>query len=336
MTEAHLYNRGKDKSVDCYLCRHRCHIKEGASGICKVRENREGMLVSIFYGQPCALSVDPIEKKPLFHFYPGSESLSIATLGCNFQCPFCQNWNISQYGRDKTESAGSYSVSPKEVVEHAIKNNCKTIAYTYSEPTIFYEYAKDISKIAKENGIKNIFVTNGFMTREMLDDMHPLLGAANVDLKTFSEKTYKQIIKGDLKGVLDSIEYMKHLGVWLEITTLIIPGMNDSTEEITSIAKFIAGVDPSIPWHISRFYPHYKTSDNQPTSIEKLSGAYEIGKSEGLHYIYLGNVPGDAHENTLCFKCNELLIERSGFTVKKINLVNGKCPKCNEKVSGVF
>lgn len=342
-----------------------------------VRENQEGTLYSIFYGKPVAMAVDPIEKKPLYHFYPGSKSFSIATLGCNFQCPFCQNWDISQYGRDQTidhrqktidqrqktkdkrlerdegsptlatsngqlatdEGRGKMDeniVVPEKVMQAALDEGCKTIAYTYSEPTIFFEYAYDIAKEAEKYDLKNIFVTNGFMTREMLDLFHPNLHAANIDLKAFKKETYKNFIKGDLNGVLDSIEYMKKLGIWIEVTTLIVPEMNDSKEELRDIAQFIASVGKDIPWHISRYHPAYHVTDKSPTSEKTLAYAYEEGKKAGLRYIYLGNIQANEKENTYCYNCNKLLIKRNGFYVEENKIKNGTCYNCNTQIDGVF
>jgi pyruvate formate lyase activating enzyme len=313
-----------------------------------VRENKGGVLYSVFYGRPCALAVDPIEKKPLFHFLPGTRSFSVATLGCNFQCGFCQNWDISQYGRDEgvagfslrprsPDEARYPKVPPEEVVKLALEQDCKTISYTYSEPTIFYEYAKDIASIAAPKGLQSVFVTNGYMSRGMLDDFHPLLSAANVDLKAFKKETYRKVMKAELEGVLDSIAYMKQKGIWIEITTLIVPGMNDSEGELKDIAKFIAGMGIEIPWHISRFHPQYKMRDREATPAEALRRAYAIGKEAGLKYVYLGNIPGDDKENTYCWNCNERLIERCGFAISANKLTSGpKCPKCSSKIDGIF
>lgn len=345
MFEASLYAKNPDKSADCFLCRHKCHIKDGKAGICMVRENKGGTLYSIFYGKPCALAVDPIEKKPLFHFYPASRSYSVATLGCNFQCEFCQNWDISQFGRSgqwnvKPETwnveHGTWNALPEEIVKNARDAGCKSISYTYSEPTIFYEYARDIAALAKPAGIENIFVTNGFMTREMLDESHGWLAAANVDLKAFKKETYRKVMKGDLDGVLDSIAYMKKLGIWIEITTLIVPQMNDDEKELKDIAEFIAGVGTEIPWHISRFHPQYKMTDKPPTPIGVMRKAYELGKSAGLKYVYMGNVAGDETENTFCWNCGAKLIERFGFSVgKNIITKDSTCPKCGAKIDGI-
>lgn len=342
MFEASLYRKKDDGTVECHLCRHNCKIKDGASGVCKVRKNKGGVLYSIFYGKPCSATVDPIEKKPLFHFYPGSRSFSIATLGCNFQCEFCQNWDISQYGRSGKQEAGSRTemleeAEPWVIVEGAVKNKCRSISYTYSEPTIFYEYARDIAALAKPKGIENIFVTNGYMSREMLDEAKNWLSAANIDLKAFKEETYNKMIKGSLKGVLDSIVYMRSLGIWIEITTLIVPGMNDDEKELKQIAEFIAGVGMEVPWHISRFHPQYKMQDRSATPLSTMGMAYDIGKKAGLRYVYMGNVPGDDKESTFCWNCGEKLIERFGFNVGENKLLKSQnCPKCRAKIDGIF
>lgn len=337
MKEARLYTKGPDSSADCSLCRHRCRILDGGRGICMVRENRGGTLYTLFYGKPVAVAIDPIEKKPLYHFLPGTNSFSIATVGCNFQCPFCQNWDISQYGRTDTAREAAYNAPPEKIAEEAHNSGCRTIAYTYSEPTVFFEYAFDIARAAEKYDIKNIYVTNGFMTREMLDEFHPLLHAANVDLKAFDPKTYKTMMKAELKGVLDSIEYMKKLGIWIEITTLVVTGMNDSRKELKDIAKFIAGVGIEIPWHISRFHPDYKINDRDATSEGTLQMAYDLGKEAGLRYVYVGNVHAEEKENTFCYKCGDELIARFGFSVQKnIIAANSKCPKCGVLIDGVF
>lgn len=339
MHAARFYKKEKNKTVRCFLCRHNCLIREGRRGICMARENKDGELFSIFYGHPCALAVDPIEKKPLFHFHPGTKSFSVATPGCNFQCGFCQNWDISQLNNSKIpDSIQSVSeISPQQVVDRAISSSCRTVSYTYTEPTVFYEYARDIATLAKQHGIENVFVTNGFMSRETLDDAKLWLAAANVDLKAFREETYKRAMKADLKGVLDSIVCMKKLGVWIEITTLVVPDMNDGQDELKDTAEFIAGVSKEIPWHISRFHPQYRMQNIPPTPHKTMRTAYEIGKSAGLKYVYMGNVPGDETENTYCWNCGEKLIERFGFQVEK-NLLAGKniCPKCKSKIDGVF
>lgn len=291
MYEALLYTDDGEKGrLRCGLCRHRCILSEGASGRCGVRKNIDGKLYSIFYGRPIAIALDPIEKKPLYHFMPGSSTLSIACPGCNFECAFCQNSDISQYGRVKSVREPAMEISPEEICAEAEAQGAKSISYTYTEPTVFFEYALDIARIAAQRGLANIFVTNGFMTREAIDLIAPFLNAANVDLKSFSVKSYRDIMKGDLDGVCNSIRYMHELGIWIEITTLIVPGMNDDMGELRELAEFIVSVDPGIPWHISRFIPRYQMMDRVATPIATLEEACEIGKSTGLKYVHIGNV----------------------------------------------
>ncbi|MFH1874543.1 MAG: AmmeMemoRadiSam system radical SAM enzyme [Pseudomonadota bacterium] len=335
MHQALLYTKEDNLKVQCKLCRHHCRIGIDQSGLCHVRVNKEGELYSIFYGKPVAMGVDPIEKKPLYHYYPGSQSFSIATLGCNFKCSFCQNWNISQYDPKHSPQVVE-EVSPEKVVAHAKANRCQSISYTYTEPTIFFEYALDCAKLAKENNIGNNFVTNGYMTREAIDLIRPYLDAANVDLKAFRKDTYRKLIGAQLDGVCDSIKYLKENGVWLEVTTLIIPGVNDDPAELKDLASFLVEVGRDIPWHVSRFYPGYQITDIPPTPVETLRKAYEIGKKVGLRYIYLGNVKEPAMERTYCYKCNEILIERSGYSVESNSISEkSQCPSCKAEIDGI-
>jgi len=288
MKEAMFYEKLADKGVHCYLCAHHCKIAPGKTGICRVRINKEGTLYSLVYAKPIAVNIDPIEKKPLYHFQPRSLTYSIATLGCNFQCGFCQNWQISQ-NRERLGSL-SETLEPKEVVNQAKASGCLSISYTYTEPTVFFEYAYDTAKLAKQSGLYNIFVTNGYMSQEALKAIAVYLDAANIDLKSFREEFYIKNCKASLQPVLDSIKLAKQLGIWLEITTLIIPGENDSKAELTEIAEFIAAVNKDIPWHISRFHPDYKFLKYQPTSLGILGEAKAIGEACGLKNVYLGNV----------------------------------------------
>lgn len=334
MKEAYLYKKLDDDRVRCDLCSHRCIIKNKSRGKCCVRENTDGKLYSLVYRKLIAENSDPIEKKPLFHFLPGTYSLSIATVGCNFKCFFCQNFNISQVSCDLDRIEGK-NVSPEEIVNHALANGDRSISYTYTEPTVFFEYAYDTAKLASKNGLKNVFVTNGFMTRECLLKIEPFLDAANVDLKSFSDETYRQKIGGMLKPVLNNIILMKETGVWVEVTTLVIPGINDSEKELKQIADFLAGTDTSIPWHISAYYPQYK-SDIPPTGINKIKEAVKIGKDAGLKYVYGGNIPGSEYENTYCPKCNEILIGRLGFSISSNKIKEGSCPNCGQKIDGIF
>lgn len=332
-----LYKRKEKDKVECFLCSHHCIISEGDLGICGVRQNIDGKLYSLVYAEPITTNPDPIEKKPLYHFLPGTLSYSLATIGCNLRCDFCQNARISQISKkDKSHSSilNEREYLPENIVKEAKYKRCKSIAYTYTEPTIFFEYAFDIAKLAKEVGIANIFVTNGYMTKEALDMISPYLDAANVDLKSFSEDFYYRRCKAKLKPVLESITYMYQLGIWIEITTLVIPGENDSEEELHKIADFIANLDKDIPWHISRFFPQYRLMDYPLTPMIILKKAYDIGKEHGLRYIYLGNV-GEG-EDTYCYNCNKLLIGRDFYTIKEFNIKEGVCAFCGVKIKGVW
>lgn len=334
MKEALLYEKLPEGKVRCYLCHHRCQINEGQRGVCRVRENRGGTLYTLVYGQLISRNVDPIEKKPMFHFAPGSRSFSIATVGCNFRCDFCQNYEISQMPKDQKRIIGE-EVAPEEIVAMAKRRGCQTISYTYTEPTIFFEYALEIAQLATKEGLKNIFVTNGYMTKETLKTIHPHLHGANVDLKSFREEFYQQRCGAKLAGVLESLQVMKDLGIWVEITTLLIPGLNDDQEELRDIAKFIFSLGCETPWHISRFHPMYRLLDRPPTPVGTLERAREIGLETGLRYVYTGNVPGDVGEDTFCYKCGTLLVDRFGFQVLKYQIKENKCFKCGAEIDGV-
>jgi pyruvate formate lyase activating enzyme len=333
MKEALLYKKLSENKVRCDLCNHHCVIKEGERGICGVRENKEGALYTLVYGKAIANHIDPIEKKPFFHFLPGSLSYSIATVGCNFTCLHCQNAEISQYPKEHNGEIVGFDLSPEQIVKEAKENGCKSISYTYTEPTIFFEYALDTMKLAKEEGMKNTFITNGFMSKEAIDMMQPYLDAANIDLKSYSEKFYRTVCGGRLKPVLENIEYMKKKNIWVEVTTLVIPDMNDDPMQIISIAQFIKNIDPGIPWHISRFYPAYKLQEVPPTPAKTLINIRQMGLQVGLRYVYLGNVPGEGDgENTYCYNCHKLLIKREGFSVFENHIKDGKCPFCGAKI----
>ncbi len=333
--EAMLYEKVENSRVSCKLCAHRCRIKPDERGICGVRENRGGILTTLVYGKVIAENVDPVEKKPFFHVYPGSRSFSIATVGCNFRCIFCQNHDISQMPRE-TGSIMGRDVSPSSIVERALKTGSKTISYTYTEPTIFFEFAYDIARIAAEKGLKNVFVTNGFMTEEALETISPYLHAANVDLKAFSDDFYIKKCGARLKPVLESLKKMKELGIWVEVTTLLIPTLNDSDDELRQIADFICSLGAETPWHISRFHPQYQLTALSPTPVAAIHRAEEIGKASGLKYVYSGNVPGDAGEDTFCSHCGERLIDRYGFNIERFNLKGANCPRCGTLLDGIL
>ena len=331
MKEALFYRKLKDKKVQCSVCAHRCIIASGKQGICGVKENRKGKLYSLVYGKACAENVDPIEKKPLFHFLPGTNSLSIATVGCNFRCFHCQNAEISQMPREKGKIEG-FDLPPEKVVEDAQRFGCQSISYTYTEPTIFVEYALDCMKLAKKEGLKNNWVSNGYMTKETLELTASYLDAVNIDLKFFKDDLYIKTSGARLQPVLDSLKLIKKLGIWLEVTTLLIPGYTDQGTQLEEIAKFIKEeLGNETPWHVTRFYPAYKMMDVSSTPIKLIDQAYQIGKKEGLKYVYTGNLPGDEHENTYCPECGELVIKRTGYEIERFDK-EGKCPKCGEKI----
>jgi len=335
MKEAMLYEKLEESRVRCNLCAHRCLIKDGKRGICLVRENQDGTLYTLVYGRTISQAVDPVEKKPLFNFYPGSTAFSVATVGCNFRCDFCQNWEISQVVRDEHLIMGR-EATPEQLVAAAKRYGCRSIAYTYTEPTIFTEYAYDTAKLAHQAGIANIYVTNGYMTEEMLEAFDPYLDAANVDLKAWSDEFYRRYCGARLQPVLDSLRKMKELGIWVEVTTLVIPTLNDSDEELQHIAEFIAQeLGMETPWHISRFYPQYKLADKPPTPITTLDRAREIGLGAGLRYVYEGNVPGSQGENTFCYNCGKLLIGRYGYRIMEYHIKDSKCAYCGAEIDGV-
>lgn len=333
LKEALLYKKLPDKKVSCYLCSHRCQISDGNFGICQVRQNKGGALYTYAYGEVVAANVDPIEKKPIFHMLPGTRSFSIATAGCNFRCGFCQNWQISQKKEADRLGVSAQAMSPQEIVKSALKFKCASISYTYTEPTIFFEYASETARLAKEKGLYNIFVTNGYMTKEALEMIRPYLDAANVDLKFFDDEKYRKICGARLKPVMESIALMRTMNIWVEVTTLVVPGENDSPDELNGIAEFLAGAGKEIPWHISRFHPDYKMTDRPATPLDALKEAYQAGKDAGLRYVYIGNVYEE--EKTCCHKCGRDLISRLGFEVINNRLKKGRCPECDTKLDGV-
>jgi pyruvate formate lyase activating enzyme len=332
--EALFWEKLTGPQVHCHLCAHECKIPDGKFGVCGVRQNLRGTLYTLAYGKLIAANIDPIEKKPLYHFLPGSRSFSIATIGCNFKCGFCQNWQISQASVKDNSPFPGREATPEEIVDEAKRRQCQSISYTYTEPTIFFEYAFDTARLAKAAGLYNVFVTNGYMTRQPLVTIKPYLDAANVDLKSFREETYRKTCKGRLQPVLDSIATMKELGIWVEVTTLVIPGENDSDEELGQITAFLAGIDRNIPWHISQFHPDYEFQDHTTTPIETLKRARELGQKAGLRYIYLGNV-GEGL-NTYCYQCHGLIVDRRYMGLNTMTLNNGVCPQCGAKIEGVW
>jgi len=334
MREAMLYKKLDEDKVRCNLCNHRCTISNTRHGICGARENQGGTLYSLVYNKAVSGNLDPIEKKPLYHFYPGTGSYSIATVGCNFRCNFCQNSDISQMPMVRNQTCGR-KYEPKNIVSDAIRLKAASIAYTYTEPTIFFEYAYDTAKIASEKDIKNVFVTNGYMTTEALDTINFYLDAANVDLKSFSDEFYRRNCGATLEPVLKSLQHMKELSIWVEVTTLVIPKLNDSEDELRQIAEFILSLGPETPWHVSAFHPTYQLTNLPRTPVDTLRKARQIGKDCGLRYVYCGNIPGDEGENTYCYNCGEVLIRRVGYRIREYNIEEGKCFNCGTEIDGV-
>ncbi|MFO7715508.1 AmmeMemoRadiSam system radical SAM enzyme [Desulfosarcina sp.] len=334
--EAWLYETMQGQRVRCRLCSHMCIIGSGSRGICGVRENRDGVLETRVYGRLIAASDDPIEKKPIFHMLPGSRSFSIATVGCNFKCRFCQNADIAQMPADANGRVTGDPTTPQQVVAAARQRGCASIAYTYTEPTVFFEFACETAQLANRHGIKNIFVTNGFMSAEALERVSPWLDAANVDLKAYNDDFYKQQCGARLEPVKETLRRMKRLNVWVEITTLIIPGLNDDPGELSRLAAFIAeelGVET--PWHVSRFHPTYRLTDRGSTPVGTLLKAREIGIAAGLKYVYTGNIAGQGGEDTFCPGCGETVIARRGFQITDNRVRNGRCSRCETIIEGI-
>jgi pyruvate formate lyase activating enzyme len=320
----------KGSRIICNLCSRYCKLSDGQIGYCGVNKNKDGSLENMVYGYVSAMGIDPIEKKPLYHFLPNTQSFSISTVGCNFRCPFCQNHNISQHNnidRDKY-------FTPQEIVSMAQIRGARSIAFTYNEPSIFYPFAKDISTIAKSNDIKSVFVSNGYESKEVINDMVGVIDAINVDLKSFDDKYYKKVLKGKLQYVLDNLVLIKQNNIWLEITTLIIPDINDSSDTIKKMAQFIYNnIGENTPWHLSAFHPDYKMNNHPATKISSLQNAYNIAKDEGLKYVYIGNT--SLPNNTQCSKCGFDIIIRQGYNIQN-NMINNQCPKCTNIIDGIF
>ena len=336
MKEASWYEKRADKKVCCRLCPHNCLIAVGRTGICGVRKNDDGVLWSLVYDKIIAEHIDPIEKKPLYHFHPGSRSYSIATAGCNLTCRHCQNAEISQMHRHSGGTIIGQERAPDAIVSAAIQSRCATIAYTYTEPAIYYELAFDTAKLATEKGLKNVFVSNGYINHEPLVAISPYLHAANIDLKGFSDIFYHEVCGATLQPVLDTIKLYKKLGIWIEITTLIIPGVNDARDMLESIAGFIANVGVEIPWHVTAFHPTYLMTDKPRTPVHTLLLARDIGLSAGLRYVYTGNIVGGEGENTSCPVCGAIVIQRVGFSITNNSLKDGKCGQCGAICDGIF
>lgn len=321
------------RTVRCELCPRFCSLAPGQRGQCRARENLGGELVTLVYGNPCAVHVDPIEKKPLSHVLPGTRTFSIATAGCNLHCRFCQNWQISQRPPEETHN---HNLPPAAVVEQAVGNNCPSISYTYTEPMVFYEYTYDTSALAREKGLKNVLVTAAYINEGPLRELCPVIDAANVDLKGDAEY-YRKVVGGTLDPVLRSLEVMREMGVWIEITNLVVPTLNDRPEQIEWLAGWVHDhLGPDTPLYFSRFQPLYRLRNLPPTPAETLRMAREIALSEGLRYVYTGNLPGDPGENTVCPNCGKTVIGRTGYRVREKNLQDGKCGFCGQSIAGLW
>jgi pyruvate formate lyase activating enzyme len=324
--EAALWKPADGGAADCFLCAHRCHIAQAKRGICRVRENVEGRLQTLVYGRVIAQHVDPIEKKPLHHFLPGSTSYSIAAAGCNFQCGFCQNWQISQWPRKADGEIPGTEASPGDLVAAAQLARCASISYTYTEPTIFFEYARDTGLLARQVGLKNVFVTNGFMTPETVAQTAGWLDAANIDLKAWRDEFYRKVCKGRLEPVKETIRRLYGAGVHVEVTTLLVTGQNDAAEDLRGIAGFLASISPDLVWHVSRYHPDFEMTEPPPTPLETLEKALSIGREAGLRYVYAGNVAG--HSDTVCPSCGATVVRRAGLTVLSTKLRGAACGEC--------
>ena len=323
----------------CQACAQACKLDEGEYGICGVRRVEDGELKLLVYGIAAAVNIDPVEKKPMFNFLPESRAFSIGTVGCNFSCKFCQNYDISQYPKEHNREIVGRELLPERIVELAIENECDSVAYTYNEPIVFFEYTYDTAKLAHEKGLKNIYVTSGYETHKAIDLLEPYIDGMNIDIKSFNNEFYKEICGARLKPVLECVKYAHEKGIWIEVTTLLIPGKNDSDEEIRGIAKFLAGLDRSIPWHLSAFHPMYKMLDVPRTPGSTLRRAYKIGQEEGLKYIYVGNIDDEDYESTYCPNCKKRVIDRTGhigqFVTNELD-ENGTCPNCAYHLEGVW
>jgi pyruvate formate lyase activating enzyme len=335
--EAYLYDKLENNRVRCRTCSHFCVLKPDRRGKCGVRENQNGRLMALNYGRVIAHGVDPIEKKPIYHLKPGSRSYSIATMGCNFMCRFCQNADIAQISHEPGTRIEGHTMTPEQIVDNAVAAGCQSIAYTYTEPSVFFELAFDTARLARNRGLFNVFVTNGYMSADLVHQVAPYLDAANVDLKAFNDTFYQTFCNARLAPVLDNLKRLKQAGVWVEVTTLLIPGLNDHPEELRSLARFISDeLGKDTPWHVSRFHPAHQMTDRGATPAETVEAAWQIGRNAGLDYVYVGNLPGSSHTHTFCPDCETRVVERQGYTTRSHMEENGICPGCGTRISGIF
>ena len=334
LKEAYFYRKLEESEVQCLMCPRKCLVVEGARGVCRNRENRGGTLYALTYGRPCVISVEPIEKAPFFHFIPGHKRLCVATVGCNLRCKYCQNWHISQ---KRVEEVSHYNLSPEEIVEIAKKEGVKSICFTFSEPTAFYEYMYDIARLAKENGLMTSMVSNGFINPEPLRQLIEVMDAVKIDLKGFSEDFYQEVCFGKLEPVLNTLGILKEEGMWLEIVNLVVPPLNDDANEIKKMCQWIKkNLGDEVPLHFIRFFPRYKLTHLPATPVETLEKAIEIAKDVGLKYVYIGNVSGHKYNFTYCPKCGRCLMKRMGFFLLDNNILNGSCKFCGQKIPGIW
>ncbi len=332
--EAKYYEKLPNKRIRCKLCPKECEIDDMERGFCGVKENIDGKYYTFVHSKPCTVHVDPIEKKPFSHFLPGTTALSIATVGCNMDCKYCQNWQISQL---RPEQCQYYFIPPDEMVDISLKNKSPSIAHTYTEPVIFYEYMYDIGVEAKKKGIKNVMISNGYINPEPMRELCKYLDAVKIDLKAFTEEFYEDICVGELKSVLDTFELLKKEGIWFEIVYLVVPTLNDSKDEISQMSRWIMDkLGPDVPVHFSRFHPQYKLKNLPPTPLKTLELLRDTAMNEGLNYVYIGNVPGHEAENTFCPKCKNIVVERRGYLITSLKIKNGKCEYCGNKIPGVW
>ncbi|MBO8131118.1 MAG: AmmeMemoRadiSam system radical SAM enzyme [Candidatus Marinimicrobia bacterium] len=332
--EARYYKKIEENIVQCQLCPRECFVSDGNRGYCDVRENQNGTYYTLVYGRLVAIHIDPIEKKPLFHFLPGTNALSVATAGCNVDCKFCQNWNIAQA---LPEEVPSKFVPPDQLVSLAVKYKSPTMAFTYTEPVVFTEYVYDCASFGKNHNVRSVMISNGYINKKPMQDLCGVLDAVKIDLKSFNDNFYKKIVRGTLKPVLDTLVTLKESNKWFEMVYLVIPTLNDKKEEIANMSKWIlSNLGPDVPIHFTRFHPEYLLTNLPPTPVKTLEIAYNTAKDAGLNFVYIGNVPGHQAENTYCPNCNKLLIQRLGFSIKENNIVDGKCKFCGKDIPGVW